>query len=271
MNALDLPPRRPLPRETRDRIRRTVDAGTTTARARSRAPIAVAACVAALALGAVVVAQWAPGDREDRSPAATRPSTTVLPDGAVIPPVTMDLPDARTQEDLDRCGDVVAASPRADEFTPRSSWRPSFTTTAPDGARITAFRGGGGKPGFCEVTGTTAAVSDPTAEWTPIAVAPEGLKPASVFAVYYSPTGVLAGVAEDVDALEFTSVVGTDIQSIGTPAFREGLFVVNLGGLAPGRRVNVIGRNNQGMAVVDGWTYNDPDDVPLAGAHGPVG
>lgn len=268
MNTLDLPPRRPLPRETRDRIRRSVDTGTAGPRRRTQAPLAAAAAVALLAVGVVIGTRLAPGPQDGHPPAAT---TSSPGGGSVVQPVTMVLPDTRTREDLDHCADVVAASPRAGEFAPRGEWRPKFTATAPDGARITAFLGVGGKPAFCEVTDTTATVSDPTADAVPVASSPENMSPASVFAVYLSPTGVLAGFAHGVDALEFSLLREMDIVPVSAPAFRQGLFVVNLGGFRTGESVEVIGRNSQGLSVVSGALAHLPQNLPKAGVTGPIG
>lgn len=271
MNVLDLPPRRRLPTETRERVRRALDTGIAAPRPRSRIPVAAAAAVVLLAVGAVLVARWAPGAHEERRPATTAPATTNPARDPVVPPLTMTLPGARTHDDLDRCGGVAAASPRAAEFAPRAAWRPEFTVMTPGGARVTAFWGKDGKPAFCEVTGTTATVSDPTAGGTPVAATPDGLKPAAVLAVYLSPTGVLAGVAQGVHALEFSLLHGLELQPVGAPAFRQGLFAVNLGELRPGDSVDVIGRNSQGMSVVSGMVPYDPAIVPPPGASGPVG
>jgi hypothetical protein len=268
MNALDLPPRRPLPRETRDRIRRSIDAGMADRPRRSRAPLAAAAAVAVLAMSAVAVIRWAPGP-PTRHPAA--PASTASPSPAQR--VTMTSPDTRTHEDLDRCAAAIAASPRAEEFPPRAEWRPEFTATAPDGARVTAFVSQGGKPAFCEVTATTATVSEPNPEFAPMAVTPEHPSAASVFGLYLSPTGVLAGVATGVDALEFSVVRETRRAlkpfPVGVPALRDGLFVVNLGDCGDGEYVDVVGRNSQGMAVVTGMVSCLA--FPPAGATGPVG
>jgi hypothetical protein len=268
MNALDLPPRRPLPRETRDRIRRTIDTGSAQSRARYRAPLAVAAAVVVLAVGMVIGTRMAPGPHEDRTPAAP---TATSPGPSVIQPVTMVLPNTGTQDDLSRCAEVVVASPRAAEFAPRAAWRPKFTATAPDGARLTAFLGKDDKPAFCEVTATTATVSDPTADPIPLALTPTNMSPASVFAVYLSPTGVLAGFAHDVDALEFSALHGTKIEPVSAPAFQDGMFVVNLGGFRIGDSVDVIGRNSQGLSVVSGSLAHSPPNLPAPGVTGPTG
>ncbi|GAB1512906.1 hypothetical protein [Actinophytocola sp. KF-1] len=258
MNALDLPPRRQLPGETRDRIRRSIDTGLAAPRRRLRAPLAAAAAVTVLALGAVAVATWAPGT--DRPAAPNDPAA----------PITMTLPDRRTQEDLDHCADVAAASTRAGEFAPRAEWLPKFTATTRDGTRITAFVGKSGDPAFCEVTDTTATVSDPGAGWATIAVTPDYMPPASVYAVYLSPSGVLAGIAHGVDALEFSVLRDLDIVPVTTPAFRDGMFVVPLGEFGDGDVVDVIGRDSQGMRVVSGNLAHDPEELPPPGLTGPI-
>ena len=245
MNALDLPPRRPLPRETRDRIRRSVDAGLEPPHCGLRAPLAAAAAVAVLALGAIVVARSGPEPPPD-PPAATRLTT------GPVPPVTMVPPDARTQADLDHCADVVAASQRADEFAPRAQWRPVFTATAPGDVRVSAFVDEGGRPAFCEVTATTATVSDPNPEFAPIAVTPQRPNAASVFGLYFSSAGVLAGIAHGVDALEFSVVRDLKPVPVGVPALRDGLFAVNLGECGADEYVNVVGRDSRGQSVVTG-------------------
>ncbi len=263
MNALDLPPRRTLPDETRDRIRRSIDTGIGAARRRFRAPLAAAAAVALLAVGAVVVARWAPEGVDTPSPAAT------APDRSVAQPVTTGLPDRRTGEDLDHCADVVATSPRATDFRPRSEWRPKFTATAPDGARITAFLGGGVTPTFCEVTATTATVTDPTGGWIVLGDMPSGTHPASIHAGYLSPAGVLVGVANGVDGLEFSIVRDRKPVPVGVPAFRDGLFVVNLGECGTDEYVNVVGRNSRGLSVVTGMVSCTA--FPPPAATGPIG
>ncbi len=263
MNALDLPPRRTLPDETRDRIRRSIDTGIGAARRRFRAPLAAAAAVVLLAAGAVVLVRWAPDGEDGQPPAATAPGRPV------VPPVTMVLPDERTGEELDHCADVVATSPRAAEFGPRSGWRPKFTATAPDGARITAFLGGGVTPTFCEVTATTATVTDPTGGWTVLGDTPMSTHPASVLAVYLSPTGVLTGVVNGVDALEFSVARDLKPVPVSVPAVRDGLFVVNLGRCGADEYVNVIGRDSKGLSVVTGMVSCTAFAPPAA--TGPIG
>lgn len=257
MNTLDLPPRRPLPRETRDRMRRTVDTGTAGPPRRSRAPMAAAAAVV---LGAAVafVATSVPDD--DR-PVATPPDVEFRTP-------TLAMAGGHTEEDLDRCAEVATASPRAAEFAPRRQWHPRFTADLPGGARVTAFVDNGGTPSFCEVTMTSATVSDPTADWVSMAGNPATLRPASVEGVFLSPTGALAGVADGVTALEFYIVRNGDIVPLAVPTLRQGLFVVDLGSYRDKDDVRLVGRNSQGMAVVEGWLDLTPADRPAPGVTG---
>jgi hypothetical protein len=255
MNTLDLPPRRPLPREARDRIRRSIETGTAVASRRTRAPLAAAAAVVVLAAGAVMVANWAPSGHRD--PAAGD-SVTIAP------------PDARTAEDLDHCADVAATSPRADEFAPRSEWSPRFTATAPDGARITAVVGRDRAAAFCEVTATTASVSDPQGGWVILADTPISMSPASAHAVFLSPTGVLAGTT-DAAALEFSLIRGSTIVPVAPPALQGGMFVVDLGEFGTGDTLSMVGRNSQGLSVVHGTLALSPASLPAPGVTGPIG
>lgn len=274
MNALDLPPRRTLPATTRDRIRRTVDTGVTTVRpSRSRTPVAVAAGVVLLAVGAAVVGQSTAGTPDDYQPGMNPPpitsSSSKPPLGAPIQPVTVAPPDAGTTADLDRCGTLVETSPRAGEFAPRTTWEPVFTATAPDGTRMTAFREHGGKPGFCEVSATTVTVADPSAEPMPLGTSSTGTQLADVYGLYLSPSGILAGVGQGVAALEFSVYAGGQEHPGAPPVFEDELFVVNLGTLKPGDGIHVVGRDAAGVSLFDDTTAHDPRMVRPVGATGP--
>jgi hypothetical protein len=256
MNTLDLPPRRPLPRETRDRMRRTVDTGTMGPPRRSRAPMAAAAAVV---LGAAVAFVATSVTRDD-DPVATPP-------GAEFQTPTVALAGGHTEEDLDRCAEVAAASPRAADFAPRVQWHPRFTTDLPDGTRVTAFVNRDRTPSFCQVTADAATISDPKA--TPVLIATSATRrPASVEGVFLSPTGVLAGVSDGVTALEFSIVRDGDIVPLGVPTLRQGLFVVDLGAFDAKDAVQVVGRNSQGQAVVGGMLSLAPADRPAVGVTG---
>jgi hypothetical protein len=260
MNTLDLPPRRPLPRETRDRMRRTIDTGTMGPPRRSRAPLAAAAA-AAVVLGAAVAFVSTSVTRDDQ-PVATPPDTE-------FQAPTMAMAGSHTEEDLDRCADVATASPRAADFAPRRQWHPRFTAALPGGTRVTAFVSAGGTPSFCEVTVTTATVSDPKADWVPMAGTSAAERPASVEGVFLSPAGALAGVADGVTALEFSIVRdGGRVVPLAVPTLRQGLFVVDLGAYRDKDAVQVVGRNSQGLSVVEGWLDLSPADRPAPGVTG---
>ncbi len=271
MNDLELPPRRSLPPEVRARIRGVTDSGRAEPprqESRYRGPLAVAAGVAVLAAGAVVLGQSVNGTPEDFRPGTTPPTTTAVP--VQGPELTVTEPDATTTEDLDRCGAAAAASPRADEFAPRAAWEPVFTATD-DVVRVVAFREYGGKPGFCEVTETTATVSDPSAETMPLGIDLAQTPTGDLYALYVSPTGMIAGVAQNVDSVEFgvTSpdpARGVTVRMTSPSVLRDELFVVNLGALGPYSRIDVTTNDLDGENSARGeWTY-DPDEVRPIGA-----
>lgn len=266
MNALDLPPRRELPPRTRDRIRRAIHTGVTAPPPRSRTPITVAAAVTLLAVFGVVGALVAPHSKESLDPGPLVPRHDKL-----IEPVEMMSPDATTDQDLDDCGAVLAESGREDEFAPRQDWQPKYTVTAPDAVRITALRDRSDTPSFCEVGTTTATMSAPATDGVPIAVTSGGTSLASVSAVYLSPDGVLAGIADGVATLTFEVLDGTHVVAVGGPALRDGLFVVNLGELRAGQVVEVIAYDVNGVPVASGTTEFVPPNLPPAGVTGPVG
>ncbi|MFI7674006.1 hypothetical protein [Actinophytocola sp. NPDC049390] len=273
MNEFDLPPRESLPADVRTRIRATLDTATGTGsgavsvvppsapprRVRSRAPLAVAAGVAALAMGAAVLTQSGTGtpDGDHRGAASTAGS-----------PLTRSEPDARTNADLDHCATVVAASPRAAEFAPRSEWSPVFTVTTPEGARITGYRESGQKPMFCVVGGNTATVSDPTANPRTF-----GNVSATDWVLYQSPSGVLAGFAQVENGLEFAVLdEGQDgsvtVRSAASPVFDDQLFVVDVGELGTGDGVTILTRDRNDRWQAGGTYPHDPSALPPVGATG---
>jgi len=279
MNDLDLPPRRTIPPEVRDRIRGVTDSGLVEPprqTTRYRGPLAVAASVAVLAAGAVVLGQSVNGTPDDFRPGATPPaSTTTTVPGEThevepFPELTGTAPNARTTEDLDRCGAAVEASSRANEYPPRTAWEPVYTVTRGD-ARVTAFREYGGKPGFCEVDATSATVSDPSAETMPLGIDMENLPTGDLYALYVSPTGLVAGVGQGMPGLRFgvsnnDPVNGGVAHRKSTPVFQDELFVVDVGGLANGSRIDVTVLDEHGGDVARGeWAY-DPAKVRPTGA-----
>jgi hypothetical protein len=277
MNDLDLPPRRTLPPEVHDRLRTRVYADAP--RSRAKAPLSVAAGVAVLAIGAVVLGQSGAGTPHGLGAGTTPPSATTTVPGS-NPPLTVTQPNAQSSEDLDRCRAAVEASPRAGEYAPRSAWQPVFTVTRarPLGTggllRVTAFREHGGKPGFCEVfeirgpgssTSWGATVSDPDAE--PIALAKGG--GADVHALYLQH-GMMAGVAQGVDSVKFGATnphpdTGAPIRYNCPAVLQDGLFLVEVGGLHVPGSVDVKGFDGGGHEVTRGqWPY-DPAKDPLVG------
>ncbi len=251
MNDIDfpsgLPPRRPLPPEIRDRLRGRLRAEDR--RSRLRTPLAAAAAVAVLAAGAVIVGQSVNGTPADfhagTAPPSTTPAATTVP---LIPPPPAKSPDARSADDLDRCGTVAERSPRSREFAARSAWEPVFTVTKDD-HRITAFRESGGKPGFCDVTASTATVSDPSAEPMSLGLSdPAG----RTYALYVSDSGVLAGVVPG--SVMLTSEI-TDTHGharITATMQKNGLFVMDLGDLADGDLIRTTVLDADGNGVDSG-------------------
>lgn len=257
MNTLDLPPRRPLPRETRDRMRRTVDTGTMGPPRRSRAPMAAAAAVV---LGAAA-AFYATSVTHDDVPAATPP-------GAEFQPPAVAMAGGHTEEDLDRCADVAMVTTRAADFAPRRLWQPRFTTTLPGDTRVTAFVDRSGTPSFCQVTPEAATVSDPKAAPVPLAGTSDGRRSTAVDAVFLSPTGVLAGVVDGATALEFFIVRDNKPVPLPVPTVRGGLFVADLGEFRDTDVLEVVGRDSRGMSVVSGSLSLAAADRPAAGLTG---
>ena len=263
MNELNLPPHRTLPPQARERMRARVFAERRPARL--RAPLAAAAGVAVLAAGAMIVGQSVGGD--DVRPGTTPPTTSATRpapprDATPSRPLTATLPDARTTGDLDRCGAVAAASERADEFAPRSSWQPAYSVSL-RGHRVTAFAEYGGKPGFCDVTATTATVSDPSAETMNLGIA--GSEPITVDGLYLSEAGLLAGIAQGTPELG-VAITHDGERRFTKPVVREQTFVVDLGTPAAGDLVEVWAFDDDANVLASGrWTF-DPARIRPVGA-----
>jgi hypothetical protein len=277
MNDLDLPPRSTLPPETHDRIWARVNAETP--RSRYKAPLSVAAAVAVLAAGAVIVGE--PTGTGYQTGMTPPPSVTTVPGSD--PQLTVTEPNAQSEEDLDHCWAAVTASQREDEYAPRSTWEPVFTVLRArvlGGSlmRLTAFRDQGDKPGFCQLTEFMrqdenfqpapstwhATVSDPRAEPMPLATGGG----ADVKGLFYLH-GMLAGVAKGVDSLRFDQTVlhpdtGVPIRSSTPPYLRDGLFFVETG-MSDGSFLDVTGLDSAGRKVASGqWPY-DPAKERLVG------
>lgn len=200
MNDLNLPPRRTLPPTTRERIRRVVDTGLSARQdprspIRRRAPLAVAAGVAVLALGAVM------GPRFIQDDATERPAITVSPalQGA-----------AGIADAVDRC---AAAVP---DLGPRDRWQSVMGRVegnlAVVGVRID------GKPVICQATGTSVTVTDPA---TPLGA--DGTRNTLLL---NSAEGVIAGVADPTWHKVGVSLYATGIDMIDETYTRDGFFIV---------------------------------------------
>lgn len=200
MNDLDLPPRRPLPPEIRDRLRERIDAAAPRA-GRFRAPLAAAAGVAVLAAGAVIVAQSVAGSPDGFTPGAPT-STTAAPGGS----------------ELDRCWAAVVTAGKANRYPDRAQWREVVSTDS-DTSRVTAFRAAG-KPVFCQTMARTVVVSDPNAE---PALAP-GTGTGSLLATNIGGLGGVADPSWTRVGVEIHDQSGSDTMTTATA--KDGLFVV---------------------------------------------
>jgi hypothetical protein len=180
-NELQLPPRRPLPPEVRDRIRARALADLDRPRRfrHGRAPLAVAAGVAVLAAGAVIVGQSVsggagePGDRK------------VPPTGTSSANRPLDLRKANSE--LDRCWAAIQAEGNADKYPDRSRWR-AVSTGGYVWVTVTAAFADG-KPIFCQTSITTVRVSQP-------ADPPAYAEGSTTAALFISPEGTIAGIRD---------------------------------------------------------------------------
>jgi hypothetical protein len=175
VTEFDLPPRRSLPPEVRERMRPRLGERPASSRSRLRVPLAAAAGVAVLATAAIVVTQYVGKD-------------PVPPAPAVTPPPGLDV--AKADAELDRCWAAVRSEHAAAKFPPRETWVPVLYTEgtyAPD-LHVTGAIADG-KPLFCQTTATTATVTDPTKPPGYV----EGSRTGSLLA---SDVGVLAGVVD---------------------------------------------------------------------------
>jgi len=263
MNELNLPPHRSLPPQVRDRLRGRLFAPDRSSRL--RAPLAAAAGVAVLAAGAMMVSQsvaGTPADYRPGTPPTTTSTTVPAPPKPPIEPPEVTPPDAHTAEDLDRCGAVAAGSDRAAEFAPRSAWRALYTVSR-RGHRVTAFTEYGGKPGFCDVTATTATVSDPSAETMNLVV--PGEEPLTVDGLYLSAGGLLAGIAQGAQELAL-AIHHDGVQRFTLPVLRDETFVVDVGALVDGDELKVWVTDGNGDVLATGTTVYERAKVRPVGA-----
>jgi hypothetical protein len=194
------PPRREMPQEVRERLRRKLWRDLDRPARFRRAPLAVAAGVALLAAGAVVVTQSVPSPRAD------------LPTLATVSPTASAAP--ASPADLDRCYAAAETSPTVPD---RSQWTLSFSTEV-GGVAVIAARAGG-KPLFCESTLTSVTVSDPSA-------APAFARGSTTGAVFATPNGTVAGVVDPAwDSFEIRAADDKDAL-VAPPEKADGMFVL---------------------------------------------
>jgi hypothetical protein len=185
MSDIQLPPRRPLPPEVRSRIRTRALARPQPRRrtrfTRGRAPFTVAAGVAILAAGAVIIGQSVTGGGPNHAGQRTTPPTATTSAGRPL-----DL--GRANAELDRCWAAIQAEGKADKYPARPRWRAVAQGIYPWVTVTAAFADG--KPFFCQTTETTVRVSEPTSS-------PAYARGSKTAALLISPEGVIAGVRDE--------------------------------------------------------------------------
>ncbi|TDV48998.1 hypothetical protein [Actinophytocola oryzae] len=261
MNDLDLPPRRTMPPEVRHRVRMRMDQSADTP-SRNRKPLAVAAAVAVLAAGAVMVTQSAAPDDSNSRAGQSNPTDT----SASGPARTSagEKPLTTPDEDLDNCAHVVAASPLAGAYPPRNTWvYKSVFGLSEYEIGIVMFEAAGHTM-FCVLDDGTATVSPPTNPRVTFV----STDTQAVYGVYMFPDGIIVGVAENLDGVSLEYVIeGTSLGPM--PPIHRGVFFAGpFPDLHDGDQVQMNGRDAAGNLVVTGeWTY-DPAQLHEQGASG---
>ncbi|WIX79806.1 hypothetical protein QRX50_03120 [Amycolatopsis carbonis] len=187
----NLPPRRELPPEVRDRIRLRVRAGldeATRPAHRRRSVWLVAAAVVVVATGVVFA--------------------TGVPRGDSAGPLAPAAPRNSGQEMLDRCWNAM--KPYYPEIGDPRGWNIPFTLVHGD-ATVTAAMIGD-QPLFCETTLTTVTISDPDAPPAPV--------PGTKAKVYLrTADGLVAGLADPAWRGVQAVAPGVTLQPDGPPAW----------------------------------------------------
>ncbi|SMD21815.1 hypothetical protein [Kibdelosporangium aridum] len=204
MTRHDPLPRREMPPEVRDRLRRRLwsqlDVPARSRLSRVRAPIVAAVgAVAVLIAGTVVLAQNVSSSNNPMAAAAFG-TANVASQGA--------------EAELDRCSTTAAP---ASNLLQRPQW--SFVTRfEADGVSVTAARVEG-KPVFCEITATTVTVSDPFAE-------PGYAASSGTAAMFATSNGTVAGVVDSGwREFELRMTVEPNRTETVTPRLSDGFFV----------------------------------------------
>lgn len=185
MNDRDLPkpPPRRLPPEVRDRVRARVLASLDDApRNRflnSRGPLAVAAGVAVLAAGAMIVTQSV-GDGSSAVPPGRTTATAPVPFGD-------DSLQPNADGELDRCLGALRFAGMERNFPERALWQPVASRQL-GLVKVTAAMIGN-KPLFCQTTETSVTITNPAAP-------PAFAEGTMTGVLLESDEGVVAGVAD---------------------------------------------------------------------------
>jgi len=239
MNDLELPPRRSLPPEVRDRIRGVTDSGFAepSRRQRHRGPLAVAAGVAVLAAGAVMVTQ----STGDRSGTVTTPPTTSTTSASAT-----TAPSPLAQDALNRCWAVL--NDRGDTPAP-DPWRWVVDQQSPGVYAVAAMAGS--QPVFCQVTANTVTVTDPDR-------APVYAPGTRTAVLLHTAEGVIAGVADPAWTRVGLLIDDSDGRTAAPTIQEKGLFLWN-------------GDDDAVDATIEVYpVVGDNHDVPGSGARVPL-
>jgi hypothetical protein len=208
MTSFTPPPRREMPPDVRDRLRRRLwrdlDAPGKTQFDRARLSFAAAIGVTMIAACAVIFAQTVPAATHKAMP-ATGPQ-----------PVADQMADAdQSNAELDRC--YQAASSTGHPVPDRPQWTVSFTKETA-GVSVTAARANG-RPLFCESTLTSVTVSDFDAQ-------PAYATGSATGTLFATANGTIAGVVDPTwQRFEIRATNGSSL-AINEPDTSDGLFVM---------------------------------------------
>jgi hypothetical protein len=208
MTGFTQPPRREMPPEVRDRLRRRLwrdlDAPGKTRFDRARLSFAAAIGVTVIAACTVIFAQTVPAATHKATPASG-------PE-----PVADQMTDAdQADAELDRC--YQAASSTGHHFPDRPQWTVSFTKETA-GVSVTAARANG-RPLFCESTLTSVTVSDLDAQ-------PAYATGSATGALFSTANGTIAGVVDPTwQRFEIRATNGSSL-AVSEPETFDGLFVM---------------------------------------------
>ncbi|MBP2330146.1 hypothetical protein JOF56_010531 [Kibdelosporangium banguiense] len=213
MTEFNQPPRREMPPEVRDRLRRRLwrDLDVPARPQYSRAKMAIAAAVSVTVIAgfAVIFGRAVPTPVNEPADQAWAPPQQV---------VTRVLDDQESSAEMDRCYQALATTGRTSPA--RTQWTSQFANTGAGGISVTAVRAAD-ETLFCESTLTSVTVSDPDAE--PIYATDSGTG-----VLFATPNGTIAGVVDPTwRGLEVEAADGTTSTAVeSTPVM--GLFVTNV-------------------------------------------